>query len=114
MSAACLGAGGLAEECEGTWAAEASDLLLDAWVELVLEHAVGTCRYAPHAPTSLAAPILGDDPPVVMRNNRRCLVQAKSTPGSPQSCGMLRKLCVSAEGSSTREVWSCQSAKMRE
>lgn len=50
LTAACLGAGGLAEEAEGSWAAEASDLLLDAWVELLLEHAIGTCRHAPWAP----------------------------------------------------------------
>ncbi len=44
VTQACLGAGGLAEDANDSWPAEATDLLLDAWAELLLEHAVGTSR----------------------------------------------------------------------
>ena len=45
LTSACIGAGGMAEEQAGTWAAEASDMLLDTWVELLYEHSAGFAKY---------------------------------------------------------------------
>ncbi len=44
VTSACIGAGGIAEEQAGTWAAEASDMLLDTWVELLYEHSAGFAK----------------------------------------------------------------------
>ena len=44
LTSACMGAGGMAEEQAGTWAAEASDMLLDTWVELLYEHSAGFAK----------------------------------------------------------------------
>ena len=41
ITAACIAAGGVSEEQQGMWAAEASDMLLDAWVELLFERSAG-------------------------------------------------------------------------
>lgn len=37
LTCACIACGGVAEENEGTWVAEATENLLDAWVELLAE-----------------------------------------------------------------------------
>ncbi|EIE26728.1 hypothetical protein COCSUDRAFT_46205 [Coccomyxa subellipsoidea C-169] len=37
LARACISAGGMSEAAEGTWTAEATDLLLDTWVELLYE-----------------------------------------------------------------------------
>ena len=39
LSQACIGAGGLEQGDEGGWAADAVDMLLDTWVELLQETA---------------------------------------------------------------------------
>lgn len=44
LTRACISAGGMSEEAEGTWTAEATDLLLDTWVELLYERAVCSTR----------------------------------------------------------------------
>ena len=44
VTSACIGAGGMAEDQAGTWAAEASDMLLDTWVELLYEHSAGFAK----------------------------------------------------------------------
>lgn len=46
MTSACMAAGGLADEQSGTWAAEACDMLLDTWVELLYERSAGFSKYA--------------------------------------------------------------------
>lgn len=45
VTSACIGAGGIAEKQTGSWAAEASDMLLDTWVELLYEHSAGFAKY---------------------------------------------------------------------
>ena len=45
VTSACIGAGGIAEEQAGTWVAEASDMLLDTWAELLYEHSAGFAKY---------------------------------------------------------------------
>lgn len=37
LTCACIAHGGLAEDNEGMWAADAADLLLEAWVELLAD-----------------------------------------------------------------------------
>lgn len=44
ITAACIAAGGVSEEQEGLWAAEATDMLLDAWVELLFERSAGFAK----------------------------------------------------------------------
>lgn len=44
LTSACIAAGGVAEAQEGTGAAEASDMLLDTWVELLYEHSAGFAK----------------------------------------------------------------------
>ncbi len=49
LTKACIGAGGLSEDAEGTWVAEATDMLLDTWSQLLFEYAAGSARSVPAA-----------------------------------------------------------------
>lgn len=45
LAGACITAGGMSEAAEGTWTAEATDLLLDTWVELLYERIGGISQW---------------------------------------------------------------------
>jgi len=56
LTRAAVGAGGAGEDAAGTWLGDATDMLLDAWVELLADHALGFRRRAPaRAPAALRA-----------------------------------------------------------
>ena len=47
LTCCCLQEGGAAEDASGTYAGEATDMLLEAWVELLADHLVGCGRMLP-------------------------------------------------------------------
>lgn len=44
LTKASIAAGGLSEDAEGMWIADATDMLLDTWSELLFEYSTGTAK----------------------------------------------------------------------
>lgn len=47
LTRAAIAAGGAGEDVGGTWLGDATEMLLEAWVELLADHALGCHRRAP-------------------------------------------------------------------
>lgn len=47
LTRAAIAAGGAGEDAGGSWLGDATEMLLEAWVELLADHALGCHRRAP-------------------------------------------------------------------